>query len=148
MKAMRVLLDANILIGYLLVPENSVIAQIVEAGILGRFDLLFPEDLTDELVTKAAAKRYLAERIAPEAVRELVTILSEASEMVPRITQEIPAVTRDPKDDYLLAYAVVGQADYLVTGDRDLLELRQVEHTRIVTACDFAEVIRPNPPDG
>lgn len=69
----------------------------------------------------------------------MVDVLSEVSEIVPRITTEIPAVTRDPKDDYLLAYALVGQVDYLVTGDRDLLVLGQVEHTKIVTARDFAE---------
>ena len=143
---MRVLLDTNILISYLLTPQkNSVIAQIVEAGILGRFDLLLPEDLLDELVEKSRTKRYLAERITPEEVRELVDVLFEVSETVPKITKEIPTVTRDPKDDYLLAYALVGQADYLVTGDRDLLVLDQVEHTKIVTARDFTEVIKSAP---
>ena len=145
MKTMRVLLEPNILISYLLTPKNSVMAQIVEAGILGGFDLLLPEELSDELVEKARAKQYLAERITPEEVRELVDILSEVSETVPKITQSIPAVTRDPKDDYLLAYALVGQADYLVAGDRDLLVLGQVEHTKIVTARDFVEVIKSDP---
>lgn len=145
---MRVLLEPNLLISYLLTPKNSVIAQIVEAGILGGFDLLLPEELSDELVEKARAKQYLAERITPDEVRELGDILSEVSETVPKITQSIPAVTRDPKDDYVLAYALVGQADYLVAGDRDLLVLGQVEDTRIVTARDFVEAIKsdPSPP--
>ena len=64
------------------------------------------------------------------------------SEIIPKITEEIPAVTRDPKDDYLLAYALVGQADYLVTGDNDLLTLDQVENVRIVTAHDFWEIVK------
>ena len=145
MKTMRVLLEPNILISYLLTPKNSVMAQIVEAGILGGFDLLLPEELSDELVEKARARQYLAERITPEEVRELVEILSEVSETVPKITQAIPAVTREPKDDYLLAYALVGQADYLVAGDRDLLALGQVENTKIATARDFVEVIRSDP---
>ena len=145
MKTMRVLLEPNIPISCLLTPQNSVMAQIVEAGILGGFDLLLPEELSDELVEKATARQYLAERITPEEVRELGDILSEVSETVPKITQAIPAVTRDPKDDYLLAYALVGQADYLVTGDRDLLALGQVEHTKIVTARDFVEVIKCAP---
>jgi uncharacterized protein len=143
MKTMRVLLDANILISYLLMPKNSVMAQIVEAGILGRFDMLFPGDLADELIQRARSKRYLTERIAPEELQELVDILSQVCETIPKITQSIPAVTRDPKDDYLLAYALVGRADYLVTGDKDLLVLGQVEQTRIVTARDFAHFIEP-----
>jgi putative PIN family toxin of toxin-antitoxin system len=146
MKTMRVLLDTNLLISYLLTPQqNGVIAQVVEAGLLGRFALLLPEDLLSELANRVVAKEYLAERITAEQMRALADILAEVSEMVPKIATEIPAVTRDPKDDYLLAYALVGQADYLVTGDKDLLVLGQVEKTRIVTARDFAEVIKSAP---
>jgi uncharacterized protein len=140
MKTLRVLLDTNILISYLLSPPDSLIAQIVEAGILGRFALLFPEALLEELAAKARAKSYLADRITADEVRELVDTLSEVSVTIPKIAFEIPAVTRDPKDDYLLTYALVGQADYLVTGDRDLLVLGQVEATRIVTVREFGEV--------
>lgn len=46
---------------------------------------------------------------------------------------------RDPEDDYLLAYALVGKADYLVTGDRDLLVLGSVGKTKIVTAQQFLD---------
>ena len=74
-------------------------------------------------------------------MKEFVAILSAVSETVTKITEKIPAVTRDPKDDYLLAYGLVGEADYLVTGDEDLLVLRQVEDVRIVTASQFWEVL-------
>jgi uncharacterized protein len=141
---MRVLLDTNILISYLLSPKNSLVATIVEAGILGEFELLLPEDLLDELVAKVTTKNYLADRILPEEMRELVGILGEVCVTIPGITFRIPAVTRDPKDDYLLAYALVGQADYLVTGDKDLLVLGQVEDTKIVTARDFSMVVTRN----
>jgi uncharacterized protein len=137
---MRVLLDTNILISYLLSP-NRDIAWVVEEAIRGGYRLLFPESLLGEVVERARNKAYLAARIAPEQVQELVSILSQVAEIIPAITAEIPAVTRDPKDDYLLAYALVGQADYLVTGDMDLLVLEQIETTRIVTVRQFAEVI-------
>ena len=141
MKPMRVLLDTNILISYLLTPhQSSPISQIVRAGVLGEFDLLFPEELLNELARKVHEKKYLSERITPTQFKELVDILSEVSETIPRITGQIPAVTRDPKDDYLLAYALVGQADYLVTGDDDLLSLGQVDDVRIVTPRDFCEI--------
>jgi predicted nucleic acid-binding protein len=50
-------------------------------------------------------------------------------------------LTRDPKDDYLLTYALAGQADYLVTGDADLLVLGQVGTVRIVSPADFAALL-------
>jgi putative PIN family toxin of toxin-antitoxin system len=51
--------------------------------------------------------------------------------------EEIPAVSRDPKDDKFLATAAVAQADFLVTEDNDLLVLDPYEGCRIVTARRF-----------
>lgn len=139
---MRVLLDTNIFISYLLEPEGESSTHLVlEAALLGKFNLLLPEEVLEELQRKIPSKRYLAERITPENAEKLVTILRQISEVVPRIELEIPALTRDPKDDYLLAHAVVGEADYLVTGDDDLLVLKEVEGVKIVTAGQFWEIM-------
>lgn len=51
------------------------------------------------------------------------------------------AVTRGSNDDHLLAYAVVGEADYLVTGDKDLLVIQRVGDVKIITPVDFASLI-------
>jgi len=137
---MRVLLDANILISYLLNRRaGSPITRIVEAGILGEYALLLPEALLDEFTTKIPAKAYLAKRITPAEMEQFTTILSAQSETIPEVTETIPAVTRDPKDDYLLAYAVVGEADYLVTGDEDLLVLQRVQGVTICPPREFVE---------
>ncbi len=140
---MRVLLDTNILISYLLTPgKDSPTIQIVSQGLLGDFVLLFPEDLLEELKRKAREKKYLAERITPEELGHLVDVLASVSERIPRIKEPIPAVTRDPKDDYLLAYALVGQVDYLVTGDEDLLALGKAGALSIVSAQEFVQILR------
>ena len=140
---MHVLLDANIFTSHLLAfRRDSLISEIVRAGILGKLTLLLPGELLDGLARKMHEKRYLAKRISSAELAELVDILTSVSEIVPRIQEEIPAVTRDLKDDYLLAYAQVGQADYLVTGDADLLALRQVEKTTILTARGFWEIVK------
>lgn len=53
-----------------------------------------------------------------------------------------PAVTRDPKDGYPLAYAAVGAADYLVTGAADLLLLEEaIEQFSILTPRAFLHVL-------
>lgn len=134
---MRVLLDANILISYLLADEDSAIVSIVRAGVLGQFTLLLPEELLEEIARKAPNKPYLVGKISPESIAQLAAILTDVAETIPRITDMIPAVTRDPKDDYLLAYSLVGQADFLVTGDRDLLALGQVGDTKIIAVREF-----------
>jgi putative PIN family toxin of toxin-antitoxin system len=48
------------------------------------------------------------------------------------------AFPRDPKDAPFLAAAVAGRADYLITGDNDLLEAKGIVSARIVTVAEFA----------
>ena len=60
----------------------------------------------------------------------------------PPITQVIPKVGRDFKDDYLLAYASVEEVDYLVSGDEDLQVLKEVNGVRIVSPAEFLKILR------
>lgn len=48
---------------------------------------------------------------------------------------------RDPKDNFLLALARDGNADYLISGDLDLLDMKEFEDTRIVTFYEFEKVL-------
>lgn len=132
---MRVLLDANLFISYLLNPErDSPVVEAVKAGARGEYTLLLPAALLEEFSRRVHTKPYLAKHISTEALERLRVILSSTAETIPEIKRTIPAVTRDPKDDYLLAYAMVGEADYLVSGDRDLSLLRQVGKCKIFNA--------------
>ena len=140
---MRVLLDTNILISFLLIPhKRSPIYQVVTAGLRGEFVILLPGQLLGELAKRAHETKYLADRITPQELKKFGRLVSDNSETIPVIKEEIPAVTRDPKDDYLLAYALVGGADYLVTGDNDLLVLKQVDKVKIVTPREFVAILR------
>jgi putative PIN family toxin of toxin-antitoxin system len=69
----------------------------------------------------------------------LAALLSEA-EMVPGAL-ELPGVTRDPKDDPVVACAVEGEADLIVSGDQDLLALGSHGGTQVVTPRRFLEIL-------
>jgi uncharacterized protein len=138
----RVLLDANILISYLLTARaTSPIHAVVRAAFSGAYTLLLPDAVLEEVARTARASAYLARRLTLEEISALADLLRPLSEPIPIITAEFPELMRDPKDDYLLAYAVVGQADYLVTGDRDLLTLGEVEGVRIVSPATFVALL-------
>ena len=64
-------------------------------------------------------------------------IVSEAIHSVVRPSEPVQSICRDPDDDAILACALEAKADYLVTGDVDLLELRAFKGMRIVTPRDF-----------
>lgn len=68
-------------------------------------------------------------------------LLRSVSENIPNIEEPIPAVTRVPKDDYLLAYTVVGRADYLVSVDQDLLVLGRVGQVSICSPREFVTLL-------
>src|SRR5919202_1802190 len=139
---MRAMLDTNIYISYLSIPPGkSTINPLVDAGLMGAFVLLIAPDLLEELRRKAMLKPYLARRIAPGDVDALVSALLEVGEMIPKIEDATPEVGHDRKDDYLIAYALVGQADFLVSGDRDLAALKEIEGLKIVSPAEFVMLL-------
>ena len=55
-------------------------------------------------------------------------------------------MTRDPKDDAVVACAVEGEADYIVSGDQDLLVLGRYETVQVVTPRQFVDILAPPAP--
>lgn len=72
-------------------------------------------------------------------VRELIAALATAATVI-RDPVDPAAVTRDPRDDYLVALALATRAGALVSGDRDLTEL---EHPgiRVLTPRQFLDLV-------
>ena len=136
---MRVLLDTNIFISYLLSAKpSSAIYQVISAGLRSEYVILLPGQLLTEFTHKAREKPYLSDKITELELQNFIDLITPLAETIPPITEAIPSVTRDPKDDYLLAYALVGQADYLVTGDEDLLVLNeQISSLLIISPREF-----------
>lgn len=132
---MRVVLDTNILVSAQLVQLGHP-ATIYRAWQEGYFTLLICAEQLGEL-RATLHKPAIAERIKPYKAGRLVNQLKELAETV----DSLPRVERspDPTDDFLLALAEAGKADYLVTGDKSgLLALARHQNTQIISARDFA----------
>ena len=83
-------------------------------------------------------------RITPALTGRLINELRDIAVLVEKIP--MVAVCADPDDNYLLAIASAGAADFLVTGDkRDLLAIGRFQGTRIVTVRDFLTLRRRLP---
>ena len=54
----------------------------------------------------------------------------------------IISICRDPKDNFLLSLAKDGKADFLLTGDKDLLDLKKIGKTKIATIASFLESMK------
>ena len=134
---MRIVVDTNVLISALLVG-TSLPGHLIVLWREGRFDLLTASEQLDELMR---VTRYpkIRERLPPALAGRLINELRDVATTV----TDLPAVTAcaDPDDDYLLAMASVGAADFLITGDKaDLLSMDRYEGTKIATVRDFLTI--------
>ena len=79
-------------------------------------------------------------RLAPAVAGRLVNQLRDLAIVV----AELPTVDRspDPDDNHLLALAEAGEAQFLVTGDKQLLSLKLHKFTRIITPATLVELLR------
>jgi uncharacterized protein len=132
---MRVVLDTNIVVSALIAPAGRP-AAIIRAWLDGKFALLSCAEHLDEL-RSTLEKPRVAKLIKPHQAGRLVNLIKRFAEDV----SALPLVERspDPEDDFLLALAEAGAADYLVTGDKSgLLALGRHKSARIVSAREFA----------
>ena len=119
---MRAVLDPNILISSLLSPAGSP-GQLLKAWLHGEFELIVSRVLLAEL-GRALAYPKLRSRISADETKALIDLLQRTATMA-EDPSDAPRRSRDPGDDYLLALAESCSAA-LVTGDEDLLDMRQL----------------------
>jgi uncharacterized protein len=132
MNTTRIVIDTNLWIGYFMGKHvKSYLDQILMNV---QFDLLISEQLLAEL-TSVLSRPKFQKIISPEQIDTLIVLIRRRSRFV-EVTSQI-ALSRDSKDDFLLALSIDGQADYLLTGDEDLLVLQKIEQTSILKIADF-----------
>lgn len=138
---MRACVDTNVLISYLLVPGSiQPPSSIVRYAFERHYVLVLVETTLVELQAKVQSKPYLVDRIPVDELQSFVRSLRVVAEILPR-PHRLPRVTRDPRDDYLVSPAVLGQVDYVVSGDKDLLVLGEVGGVRIVSPAAFVSLL-------
>lgn len=133
---LRVILDTNLLISRALTP-SSVTASAVRM-IIDHCHLLVSQATMDEFATvlnRIHSKGFIQQN---EALA-LIHAYKELVEWVPII--EHVKECRDPKDDKFLELAVNGKAEYLITGDQDLLVLHPFKNTKILNPKDFIDLL-------
>lgn len=130
----KVLLDTNILISAL--GWNGKPRQIFQECINGRLELVTSPEQIAEL---CRVMNYPKFNFTEYQKDTFVSIILEIASMV-EITGKVKVIEEDPDDDVILEIAVIGNADYLVSGDPHLLNLKKFTSVRIVSAAEFLEI--------
>lgn len=138
---MRVVLDTNIIISAYLVALGAP-ARILAAWRAGRFELIVSPALLAEYERSLNHVRVRRRHgLTPAQIARDVAAFREFGILVEPIT--VPRVVfQDPDDDQVLTCAVAGEADYLVSGDSDLLSLRTYEGIRTLSPAGFAVLLQ------
>lgn len=133
MKAERVVLDTNVLISAVLQPKGPPRAA-VEAVRTASGVLLFSDQTFDEIRTRLERPkfdRYVSKEGRAVFLAQLITV----SEWIAITDAKMGC--RDSDDDKLLETALMGEADCLINGDRDLLVMSPFHDIPIVTPAQF-----------
>jgi uncharacterized protein len=141
-RLLRVVIDTNILISALIFGGGKV-AAIRVGWQTNRFQPLVSRPTVIELLRVLAYPKF---KLHPTEQDTLLADYLPFCTIVP-IPAELPEIPpcRDPYDEPFLHLALAGQADYLVTGDQDLLALVNVFECSIVTGAQFLAILPPIP---
>ena len=135
--AVKIVLDTNILISSLLFKGE--LAGGVDLWKKGKIIPIFSRDTFDEFKTVLEYPKFSL------TAQEMKVIIEE--EVLPffeviEVADKIKGVCRDADDDKFIACAVSASADFIVTGDRDLLDIGRYKSVRILSVSEFLRMFK------
>jgi len=131
----RVIFDTNVWISFLIGKRLTKIKQYI---VNKNITIVVTDQLLTEL--KIVTSREKLKKYFPKnSVTDLIELLEAIAEHIK--IEPTHFINRDPKDNFLLDVIDFSKADYLVTGDKDLLELNPFKTARILTSTDFEQEI-------
>ena len=139
-KKIKIVVDTNLWISFLMsLPTEKRLRRLLLSD---KIDILFSRELFNELEITAKRRKF-RKYFDTEQVETLLQMLVEVVEIID--VRSVVEVCRDSKDNFLLDLAQDGHTDYLITGDQDLLALKQLGKTKIVTLTDFEKNLNAEP---
>jgi putative PIN family toxin of toxin-antitoxin system len=130
-KVSRIIIDTNLWSSFLIAKDFSKLDEIIFRK---QVIIVFSKELLEEFLE--VAKRPKFRRFFTQTdIEDILETIDEYAEFV--TIQTKIGVCRDLKDNFLLSLSLDGNADFLLTGDNDLLDLRTFNKTEIITISDF-----------
>ena len=129
----KVVVDTNVFISGILFGGNP--KTIIEAWHHKKYIFCLSPELKAEIINKLQRK-FLFPLKAIQFIEKALDTYSQ--KYVPK--QKV-SICKDPRDNFLLELAEESQADYLISGDRLVLELKQYKNTKIISPRDFLKLL-------
>lgn len=134
-KQIRVIFDTNIWISFLIGKSLTNVKSYLSDR---RIIIVVCKQLIDEVI-EVTAREKLKKYFKKESVDELIIFLDAIAEYVD--IKPIHFLNRDPKDNFLLDLIDLSKANFLVTGDKDLLDFTEFMTAQIITPTEFEQIL-------
>ncbi len=135
MRSRKVILDTNLWVSFLITKNMYFLDEYITSG---KFKLIFSKELIQEFITVSSRQKF-ARYFTDEDIENLLIVLNNYGTVI-NVTSNIK-LCRDSKDDFLLNLAIDSKANYLVTGDKDLLEIGKIKRTKILTIKELQDLL-------
>ena len=132
-KPLKLIIDTNLWISFIISNKQSLLDSLLFTE---EARLLFSAELIGE-IQRTITKPKLKKIFGTNALEKMLSTFEPFIDFIE--VESIVSVCRDLKDNFLLALAKDGKADYLLTGDKDLLELKKFGKTKIKTITTFID---------
>ncbi|MEH1786033.1 MAG: putative toxin-antitoxin system toxin component, PIN family [Nostoc sp.] len=130
-KTIKIIIDTNLWISFLIGKELKHLQNLFLEETI---QVVLSEEIVEELLL-VTQRPKLQKYFPPNKLNELIQVLRTIGLFI-NIKSEV-SLCRDAKDNYLLALSKDSDANFLLTGDQDLLEIAKFENTEIVTYQEF-----------
>jgi len=133
-KSYKIIVDTNIWISFLIGKNLKGLQNQIDSKSIKIITCNEQLQELAEVFKKPKIKKYFSK----EQIVEFFELLEESSENF--IISSSTTICRDSKDNYLISLAIDSEADFLITGDKDLLVLLKVGGTTILNYTDFDKI--------
>ena len=130
----KIVIDTNIYISAIFWGGKP--REIVDMGRDGNILIFTPSEIEEEIVDKLKTKFRLNDQDANFIISDFSTFTTPV-----RIKKRFKVVLDDPEDDKFIECAVACGAEYIVTGDKHLLKIKEYDRIKILKASDFLTLI-------
>ena len=136
----RAVIDTNVLISGI-ISERGAPSRVINMARDNRFTLVTSPTLIGEFISTSGHPHITGKyKQIIEQIDAIVNFLLLAAEVVDGIPKE-KVIVDDPADDAVLACAIEGKAEFIVSGDSHLLNLKEYQGIKIVAAKQFLEIL-------
>jgi putative PIN family toxin of toxin-antitoxin system len=133
----RVIIDTSAFIRYLIRP-SAALRELIEVLWLGdQIEMVTCPELLAEL-EDVLQRDYIRALVQPDDAEALLDAIRRKAEFLPALGV-IPSYTRDRKDDKFIACAIAGHVRYIITVDKDLLDLETFLGIQLLAPHKFLE---------